>query len=166
MPSNQMDDSRHVNSLHIMRLPSWFERTTLPPPESLLDLARVKRLVLGAPESPIGQYTDKVLNRLAKLNGPDARMAISDIVVSREKNVRLARSKVTLGAADAAIVYITDGHSAPELKVIPIPPHLNASATYEMGLIGQPSAAARAWLAFLNSETARTILKSHRFTVK
>ena len=66
------------------------------------DLGQAERVVLGDASVPIGQYADRLLER----DGLDVS------VVSREGNVRLVRSKVLLGEADAAIVYSTDLTSA------------------------------------------------------
>lgn len=97
---------------------------------ALSDLPRVKRLVIGAPEVPIGRYTLQVLDRAASALGPDFRSEIEAKVVSRELNVRQVLNKVKLGEADAGFVYRTDALSAPELTVITIPKELNVIAEY------------------------------------
>lgn len=79
------------------------------------ELERAERVVLGDAAVPIGRYADSLLER----EDLDVQ------VVSREGNVRLVRSKVLLGEADAAIVYSTD--LTPELRALPPSPPLAAS---------------------------------------
>ena len=86
---------------------------------SFEDLAKAKRVVLGAPEVPIGAYSEKILEAAG----------IAPRVVSRELNVRQVLAKVALGEADAAIVYRTDA-LARDVTVIPIPQRWNVRADY------------------------------------
>ena len=66
------------------------------------DLPKAQRIVLGAPEVPIGEYSDAILAKAP------FREQVMKHVVSRELNVRQVLAKVALGEADAAIVYRTD----------------------------------------------------------
>ena len=57
-------------------------------------------------------------------------------VVSRELNVRQVLSKVSLGEADAAVVYRTDARSAGQaVEIISIPPELNVVAEYPVAVV-------------------------------
>ena len=68
------------------------------------DLPKAKRVVLGAPQVPIGEYTEHIL----AAQDPGFRRQVLAHTVSRELNVRQVLAKVSLGEADAAIVYRTD----------------------------------------------------------
>jgi molybdate transport system substrate-binding protein len=93
------------------------------------DLARAERIVLGAPEVPVGAYAAKVLERAAATLGAGFRSDVERRVVSRELNVRQVLQKVALAEADAGIVYRTDVGAARErVAVIEIPPEFNVIA--------------------------------------
>ena len=55
---------------------------------TLADLANVQRLVIGAPEVPIGAYTLQILERARAKLGDDFPARVEARVVSRELNVR------------------------------------------------------------------------------
>jgi len=118
--------------------------------ERFEDLANAKRLVLGAPNVPVGQYADALIKRAGEKLGAKFSEAVQAHVVSREANVRLVLAKVELGEADAAIVYRSDIR-APECKPAPdgtpavpnacagaraieVPAALNQRATYPIGV--------------------------------
>lgn len=94
------------------------------------DLPQASRIVIGLPSVPIGQYTQNLLTRANTKFGPDFAAQVRRKVVSRESNVRLIRSKVQLGAADAAFIYTTDLFQATGLSSIPIPPELQIQTSY------------------------------------
>src|SRR5215475_10467943 len=85
---------------------------------SLADLTRVNRLVLGAPEVPIGSYTVQILDKASALYGADFRTRVEAKVVSHELNVRQVLNKVAMGEAEAGIVYRTDARAARDLVQI------------------------------------------------
>jgi len=102
----------------------------------LKDLPRAKRIVLGVPEVPIGAYALRILDAASKQYGSDFRAKVEAGVVSRELNVRQALAKVTLGEADAAVVYRTDAAAAKQkIEVIAIPPDLNVVAEYPIAVL-------------------------------
>lgn len=130
----------------------------------LADLPRAKRLVLGAGAVPIGQYTAALLERAEDAYGPGFVEAVEAGVVSREHSVRLARARVVLGEADAAIVYQTDT-DADGITAVPIPAALNPTADYHLGLIEPTSPAATLWVEFMASAEGCRVLSDHRFVV-
>lgn len=70
--------------------------------EGIDDLRRPGvRLVVGAPEVPIGDHTRAVLRELAALE-------VLRNAVSEEQNVNAVAGKVAFGEADAGFVYATD----------------------------------------------------------
>lgn len=123
-------------------------------------LERAKRLVIGSPQSPIGQYTRAVLSAAAKR--PEFAFAARPAVVSEESNVRLVRAKVELGEADAAIVYRSDAR-APGVRAIAIPDDLNVAAEYRIGAVRGASPAALRFIAFALSPAGQGILTQHGF---
>jgi molybdate transport system substrate-binding protein len=102
----------------------------------LKDLPRAKRIVIGVPEVPIGAYTLRILDAASRRYGSDFRGKVEARVVSRELNVRQVLAKVTLGEADAAIVYRTDAASSKQnVEVIAIPADLNVQAEYLIAVL-------------------------------
>ena len=127
------------------------------------DLKDARRIVVGAPEVPIGGYTAQLFEGTASSFGPDFVRQVRANIVSEESNVRLVRAKVELGEADAAIVYRTD--VSPNVRVIEVPPELAVKASYYIGFVGaQPRGAAKRWTEFLDSPEGRAILSEHGFT--
>jgi molybdate transport system substrate-binding protein len=135
---------------------------------ALADLPSAGRIVIGAPEVPIGRYTLQILDKASKSLGSDFRSRVEARVASRELNVRQVVSKVSLGEADAAIVYRTDAAAACDSVVmVTIPPELNVIAEYPIAVLeGAPKPElARAWVALVLSEHGRTLLKKAAFVV-
>ncbi len=113
-------------------------------------------LAFCAAEVPCGVYTRDIFVK-AGLAFPNA---------SAEANVKATLNKVAFGAADAAIVYVTDARAlSSDLTEIPLPPDLNILAEYPIGVLAEsvhPEAAA-AFVDFTLGETAHGILKKHGF---
>jgi molybdenum ABC transporter, periplasmic molybdate-binding protein len=133
---------------------------------SLEDLASVKRLVIGTPEVPIGAYTFQILDRAKSRYGSDFPSRVQARVVSRELNVRQVLTKVTLGEADAGIVYRTDARSAGDkVRMVEIPAELNVLAEYPIATVTrapQP-ALARDWVALVTGPAGQATLKAAGF---
>ncbi len=112
--------------------------------QSLRDLANPGvLLVLAAPEVPVRDYTDTMLERMAAdpAYGEDYRSAVMANLVSEEDNVRQVSAKVALGEADAGTVYLTD--VTPDIKdqvlILPIPDAYNTIATYPIAVTDDPA---------------------------
>ena len=136
--------------------------------ESFAELRGAKRIVVGAPAVPVGQYTRELLSRASSELGTDFEVDVIDRIVSEETNVRLVRAKVELGEADAAILYRTDAVLSDRIEVVPIPPALNVFAQYHIGVLegsSHPGLAER-WVALLGSEDGRRALSEHGFVVE
>ncbi|MEU6709070.1 molybdate ABC transporter substrate-binding protein [Streptomyces wuyuanensis] len=125
--------------------------------DDLGDLADPKlKVVLAAPEVPVGRYSKKIL---------DARK-IDVKPVSQEPNVRAVLSKVELGEADAGIVYKTDAATAPDkVDAVEIPDAQNAIAEYPAATLktSKNAAAAAEFVAWLSSPEAQKILRDAGF---
>lgn len=101
----------------------------------LADLGRPGlAVVLCASTVPCGAAADRVLHRAG----------VSPTVVSREVDVKATLTKVTLGEADAAIVYHSDVVTAGDaVRGVEIPPADNVVLAYPLvRLTGDPDAAA------------------------
>jgi molybdate transport system substrate-binding protein len=132
--------------------------------ETFADLAKARRIVIGAPNVPIGVYTRSLLTRAESVLGRDFAERVRANVVSEESNVRLVRAKVELGEADAAIVYRTDVSGS--VRTIEVPPEMSVRASYYVGFVGPASKArpARRWVALLRSREGLSILSEHGFS--
>lgn len=133
--------------------------------ESVADLPAAKRLVIGADNVPVGMYTDKFLAKARAKLGDDYAQKVAGHVVSRESNVRLVRSKVALGEADAAVVYRTDAASSKKVRMVAIPEAMNVRADYPIAVMSGSAhpALARAFVDFLRSKQGRAILDKNGF---
>jgi molybdate transport system substrate-binding protein len=130
------------------------------------DLPKTRRLVVGAPEVPIGAYTARIFEAAGKKLGPELRTKLEASVVSRELNVRQVLAKVTLGEADAGIVYRTDAAAAKDkVELIPIPSDLNVVAEYPIAplTVSAQPALAGAWVAFVLSAEGQRRLAAAGF---
>ncbi|MGE5140958.1 MAG: molybdate ABC transporter substrate-binding protein [Rudaea sp.] len=136
---------------------------------SLKDLARPGvKLVIADSNVPAGRYAVQALDKMSASPefGPDWKSRVLERVVSRETNVRAVATKVSLGEADAGIVYDTDIRAvAGRVTVIPIPSEFNVVAEYPLARLkssGQP-ALADAFVDLILSDRGRAILKAHGF---
>lgn len=137
--------------------------------KALADLGKPgARVVLAAKEVPVGQYALDFLDKASKDAGygTDYKDKVIKNVQSYEQNVRAVLSKVTLGEADAGIVYNTDvtQEAAPKVTRIEIPDALNTVATYPIAAVkGTRNPAADRFVAFVLSDAGQTILKKYGF---
>lgn len=133
---------------------------------SLRELPRATRVIVGAPDVPIGRYTGEVLERARAAYGDDFRARVEARVVSRELSVRQVLAKVRLGEADAGVVYRTDARGVDSVVVVPIPPELSVRTEYPIALVdGAPHATlGRAWLEHVTSQAGRQALSRAGFS--
>jgi molybdate transport system substrate-binding protein len=133
--------------------------------KALADLPNAERLVIGAPDVPIGRYTAQILNSASASLGADFSARVEAKVVSRELNVKQVLVKVSLGEAQAGIVYRTDARTAKDVTTVGIPENMNVIAEYPIAAI---SAAphpelARAWVAVVLSDAGQSKLREAGF---
>lgn len=102
---------------------------------TLKDLANPGvKIVLANKSVPVGGYALNFLGKASKL--PEYTETYSPTViknvVSYEENVKAVLSKITLGEADAGIVYTTDAATITDgaIGTLEIPDNLNTIATY------------------------------------
>ncbi|MEU3921207.1 molybdate ABC transporter substrate-binding protein [Streptomyces sp. NBC_00879] len=125
--------------------------------DELGDLAdSTLKVVLAAPEVPVGRYSKKILDAQKIVVKP----------VSEEPNVRAVLSKVELGEADAGLVYKTDAATATgKVDAVEIPDAQNAIAQYPAATLktSKNSEAAAAFVQWLSTPEAQKILKDAGF---
>lgn len=113
-------------------------------------------VVTCAAEVPCGKYASQLF----------ANAGVSVTPASFEENVKAVVSKVTLGEADAGIVYETDVVAAGnDADGVAIPADINVLAEYPIAVTkqaGNPSGA-QAFIDFVNSVRGQTILASYGF---
>lgn len=107
--------------------------------QSLHDLANPGvLLIVAAPDVPVRTYTDTMLERLAAVPGygEEYRQAVMANIVSEEADVRQVAAKVSLGEADAGIVYLSDvtPDIAGTVQTISIPDLYNTIAAYPIAI--------------------------------
>ncbi|GGS01348.1 molybdate ABC transporter substrate-binding protein [Deinococcus sedimenti] len=127
------------------------------------------RLVVAAPNVPVGDYTRRMFAAVERSGtyGADFAARARRNVVSEEGNVRQVALKVSLGEADAAVVYASDVTPALKrtVRVVPLPTRFNQTAAYPVGVVrGSANAdAAQAFVAFVKSEAGQAILRRWGF---
>jgi len=132
---------------------------------TLADLTKADlKIVLAAKEVPVGQYSLDFLEKAEADGslGAGYRDAVLANVVSYEENVRTVLAKVTLGEADAGIVYHSDVTpvAAAQVQRIAIPDNLNTIADYPIApLADSPhTALAQRFTDYLLSPEGQQIL--------
>jgi molybdate transport system substrate-binding protein len=137
---------------------------------TLSDLARPGiKLVLAAKAVPVGLYALDFLAKASKL--PEYTSTYSPTVlanvVSYEQDVKAVLGKVTLGEADAGIVYVTDISldAADKVGKLDIPDSLNTIATYPIATIKDSKHAdlAKKFMDYILSPDAQTVLVKYGF---
>ncbi|MSP78278.1 MAG: molybdate ABC transporter substrate-binding protein [Dehalococcoidia bacterium] len=137
---------------------------------SLADLAKPGlKLVVAAPEVPVGNYARQSFASMNGKLGLTANFSTKVLanVVSNETNVRQVVGKVSLGEADAGIVYTTDVTADVQAKLatLAIPTEVNVLAIYPIATVkgAVNAAAARAFISFLGSAQGQAILAKRGF---
>ena len=125
--------------------------------ESLDDLAREDlKVVLAAPEVPAGKYAQQVLDKAGVTVKP----------VSLEESVKGVVTKVSLGEADAGIVYVTDISAAGgEIDGVEISNDMNVIAMYPIAVVTASEYAdtAKAFVDFVLSSEGLQVLQDYGF---
>ncbi len=138
--------------------------------KQLQDLAKPGlKLDLEAKAVPAGQYSLDVLSKASSdpAFGSDFQARVVKNVVSYEDNVRAVLTKVTLGEADAGIVYTTDinGDAASKVGKLDIPDKLNTIASYPIATIKDAKHAdlAQKFVSYVLSAEGQMVLAKYGF---
>lgn len=125
------------------------------------------KIVLAAEEVPVGNYTRQFLALADAQLGADYRERFMSNVVSNEDNVKTVLTKVSLGEADAGVVYGSDAASAADtVLTIDIPVALNVRAEYPLAVLkgsANPQEA-QAFVDYVLSPDGQIILAQYGFT--
>jgi molybdate transport system substrate-binding protein len=127
------------------------------------------KLVLAAPQVPIGNYARQVFDNMGRdpTYGADFAQRARGNVASEEANVRQVVAKVQLGEGDAGVVYSSDVTPAvrDQLRVIPIPDEVNVIARYPVAVVkgAANEAGARAFVDYVVSPGGQAILERWGF---
>ena len=99
----------------------------------LRDLERPgRKLAVGSATVPIGSYTQQVLGRL----DPSERALLEGNVRSREPDVSGIVGKLTQGAVDGGVVYVTDVRATKgALRAIELPAAVQPRVVYEAAVV-------------------------------
>jgi molybdate transport system substrate-binding protein len=114
------------------------------------------KVVMAAEEVPAGRYAKHVLDQAGVRVRP----------VSREDNVKAVVTKVSLGEADAGIVYVTDVTAGGgKVEGVDIPQDQNVVATYPIATVKASRAQdqAQAFLDLVLSAEGQRVLEQHGF---
>jgi molybdate transport system substrate-binding protein len=124
---------------------------------SLDDLASGDlKVVLAAEEVPAGRYAKQILDQAGVTVRP----------VSQEDNVKAVVTKVSLGEADAGLVYVTDVTAGGDkVEGVDIPQDQNVLATYPIATVkaSQAPDQAQAFMDLVLSDEGQQVLERHGF---
>lgn len=139
----------------------------------LQDLARSGlKIVFAAEQVPVGGYTQQALTKLSAdpAFGTDFEARVNTNVVSQEQNVKSVVTKVSLGEADAGVVYTSDVTPAVKdtITTVAIPDAFNQIAAYPIASTSNPPAGkelAQQFVDFVLSPEGQSILGRYNFIV-
>ena len=131
---------------------------------SAFDLGKEGVKVVAAGDAvPITAYAATLIENLASQPGAPADYAAryAANVISQEEDVKSVLTKIELGDADGAIVYLTDAQSSDKVDTIPIPDTLYSGVVTK----ASPSTAgASTFLTWRAGPDGQTVLASFGFS--
>jgi molybdate transport system substrate-binding protein len=129
-------------------------------PKKIKSLADLQKsglvVVLCADQVPCGKYAAQSLAMAGVTINPS----------SKEENAKATLSKVSIGEADASIVYVTDVKASKgTTSGVKIADKQNVIATYPMGVVkeSQNATAAEAWVQYATSKDGQKTLRKFGF---
>jgi len=129
-------------------------------PKKIKSLADLQKsglvVVLCADQVPCGKYATESLAMAGVTINPS----------SKEENAKATLSKVSIGEADASIVYVTDVKASKgTTSGVKIADKQNVIATYPMGVAkeSQNATAAKAWVQYVTSKDGQKTLRKFGF---
>lgn len=125
------------------------------------------KIAIGEPGSvPVGKYTVKVLDKLAKKDESLAER-IHKNIVTEESNVRAVLDKVVTREVDAGFVYLTDAYQEEDkVKIIDIPDNISLTPKYPIAVLkeSEKKDLAQLFADYVTSKEGVEILKKYGFT--
>jgi molybdate transport system substrate-binding protein len=125
------------------------------------------RIILADSNVPAGKYALEFLKKASESGSfdPTYLLSVTRNVVSYEENVRNVLAKVSLGEADAGIVYTTDASGNTKVSRIAIPADLNVTASYLISpLKDSPNLqAAQDFINYVLSPEGQSVLEKYGF---
>lgn len=140
--------------------------------KTLKDLAKAGlKLDIADASVPVGNYFLQSLDKLSAdaTYGADFKTQVLARVVSKETDVKQVVSKVSLGEADAGVVYTTDAQAAiDKLITIDIPDPFNVIAAYPIGLVKASAnpALAQKFIDYILSADGQAVMKKYGFAAR
>jgi len=127
-----------------------------------LTSSSVRAIALGDPASvPAGQYGKQTLASMQLLDKVKAKLVLGT-------DVRQVLTYVETGNADAGLVYATDAQTSDKVRIVATAPDsTHAPIVYPVAVVkGRPQEeAARKFVEYLGTPTARAIFQKHGFTI-
>jgi molybdate transport system substrate-binding protein len=125
----------------------------------LAKLAGQGRIATGDVASvPVGKYAKAALEKLGAWEAAAPKFAMAE-------SVRAALTLVARGEAVLGIVYATDAKVEPDVKIVgTFPTDSHPPIIYPVAATTSAGDGAAAYLAFLQSQTAKTIFEKYGFT--
>jgi molybdate transport system substrate-binding protein len=138
---------------------SRIDHVTIGPGFDLAKLAGDGRIATGDVKSvPVGKYAQAALEKLGAWQAAEPKFAMAE-------SVRAALTLVARGEAALGIVYATDAHVEPGVKVVgTFPADSHPAIIYPVAATATAKAGASDYLAFLRSAAAKSILEQYGFT--
>ena len=133
------------------------------------DLARPGLVIVLADEAvPAGQYSMDFLVKASQVLDASYRDDVLANVASYEQNVRAVLTKVSLGEADAGIVYMSDLVGSQSVLPVEIPATYNPETVYPIAPLADSDHPdiARRFVSFVQSMKGQLILSRHGFIPK
>ncbi len=124
------------------------------------------RIAIGAPRSPIGDYTQQWLGRIAARQPSDGqalREHFERVVVSRDPNVGQIVARLLADEVDLAVIYESDAHQlGAQVHRYPLPGELQIATRYGIALVRASSRtkSAEAFIDFVLSDRGQAELAS------
>ncbi|MHB1421030.1 MAG: molybdate ABC transporter substrate-binding protein [Bacillota bacterium] len=133
--------------------------------KELGDLIKHHRLILASSQVPLGESSHEIVANAERIYGEGFSAKVLANVVSEEDSARQVISKLLLGEADAAMVYLSDVKSRPELSliIIQVPDWLYHPVEYYIAPLekGSNPEDAKAFVNFVTSSAGQEILARH-----
>jgi molybdate transport system substrate-binding protein len=137
---------------------SEINNVTIGPGFDLSKLAGPGKIATGDVKAvPVGKYAKAALEKLGAWQAAEPKFAMAE-------SVRAALTLVARGEAELGIVYSTDAKVEPGVKIVgTFPPDSHPPIIYPVAATATAKPEAAAYLDFLRSQAAKTVLEKYGF---